>query len=170
MSNSNLFAYNYVTIFLNILMLAVLDTVNQINKSSYLIPLHLEVCFNMSVPQARRQWENRDLHLTLPVCTEHWQQIPWCDVREALLFPETFPYKQLAGEKETRLRARWKKTTCAFLLQHWMLMHLQTVERLKDFFPSVLVVWSLMTWHSSTAPSWALLHRLQCSRPPAAGY
>lgn len=108
--------------------------------------------------------------MTLPGCTQHRQQIPWCDVREALLLPETLPYEQLAGEKVIRLRARWRKTICAFLLQLWMLVHLQAVERLKDLFLSVLVVWSLMTWHSSAAPSWALLHRLQCSRPPAAGY
>lgn len=99
-----------------------------------MIPLHLEVCFNMSVPQARRQWENRDLHMTLPGCTQHRQQIPWCDVREALLLPETLPYEQLAGEKVIRLRARRRKTICAFLLQLCMLVHLQAVEDLRTYF------------------------------------
>lgn len=29
---------------------------------------------------------------------------------------------------------------CAFLLQHWMLVHLQAVERFKDFFCSCCIV------------------------------
>lgn len=70
--------------------------------------------------------------------TEHHQQVLWCAVRSALFFPVKFPYKQLAGEKESKLRqSQMKKIACLCSSAHDA-VNLQVVERLKDLLTLVL--------------------------------